>query len=154
MHVIPSYLKMLLKGFFVSNPLTITIPEETIGATASGGLSCVANADFKQRVDVEVTDSNGAKIEGQFKGSGNGTSMTLSDGKKHLNFSELEAPIDVKMQFSYDSGSGYQDNRSNEVFEKIDFNNSKVKAYTVRTEDSVDNDNNDTYLTLVALMHN
>lgn len=135
------------------NPLVITIPETTTGATVSGGISCVANAGYMQRVDVEIVDSNGTRVTGQFNGNGEGVSMTLDGKKKHLNFSDLEAPVDVKMAFSYNSGSGYQDNTAGEVVERSAFDGPTVKVFNVTTEDSTDNDDNDTYLTFVAQLH-
>lgn len=143
-----------------ANPLVFSLEDTNTdpGKTQSisGGISCRSNASYKQKVEVQLKDVNNQEITGTFEGSGENVSMKLQDGKKHLNFSDMEAPVEVSFIFSYkpSGSSSYQLNSSNEVFPTIPYNGPTVEVIDVKTEDSVDHDDNDTYLTLVAHRHN
>lgn len=138
-----------------ANPLVITIDETSTNETVSGGVSCRSHAAYIQQVSVEIKDSNGTLVTGVFQGAGENVSMPLLGGGKVLSFSELEAPVDVSLLFAYSSNNGvsFQNNSSNEVFPSIGYKDPTIEIYNVTTEDAVDSDDNDTYLTLAVHRH-
>lgn len=118
------------------NPVTVRIPSDS-----SFQFSSVANAAYYQLITIT---QNGKQVA-SFGGTGEGVQMKQSDGSTtYSGATRQSTQLSLLFQYSTNGPSG-------------PFSNSKVTVdttagivTTIATEDSIDNDNNDTVLTLVV----
>jgi len=108
-------------------------------STAHILISGSTHAAFHQRVIVNVENSDGSQTH-TFNGSGEGTpfgsSFTLDSVK-------LPATITFTFEYSQDGSNYYPSNRSEQ---DPMVNQPAIKVYSVFSEDSTDNDDNDSYM--------
>jgi hypothetical protein len=124
-----------------SNPVALTIP-----ANAKGIINSVSNAGWYQR--LTLTWSGGSAV---LQGSGEGQPMKTPDGKASLEFAPLPQGYQISATFEF-SPSGPSGPFSRALVQNpIVTTNGPFTITQVTSEDSTDNDNNDTYLTVVAV---
>lgn len=120
------------------NPIQINITTDT-----DYSITCMANAAFSQQVTIK--DMNG-NVQGVFVGKGEGVQMQLAEGGDHLGGATRGGKYWLTAYFETDAGSGMQPSTV-KVNSTVNTGNGSIT--TIAAEDSVDNDNNDSVLTVV-----
>jgi len=124
-----------------TNPVNLQIP-----ANSQGVANCVANAAYFQRVTL-TWDGNTAV----FSGSGEGVAMTLPSGETTLQFTPDSAARTVSATFEYSSSGSGGPFSAAAVRDPVVTNKGGFNVIEVTSEDSTDNDNNDSYLTIATV---
>ncbi len=123
------------------NPVQLSIP-----ASSQGIINCLANAAYYQRVTLAWP---GHTIV--FAGSGEGQPMTTPDGS--TTYAILPTPgafqISATFEFSQTGPSGTFQKAS--VKDPVISDKAGFHVIEVTSEDSTDNDNNDSYLTIATV---
>lgn len=122
----------------IPNPLRITLSPDS-----NYDITCVANAAFTQKVTVKDSSGN---VMGVFQGVGEGVQLQLVEGGDSLG-GATRGQIPISAFFEIDVGSGFTPSNVTVDTTASLPNGGTITA--VATEDSVDNDNNDTVMTVV-----
>ena len=118
------------------NPFTLTnIPSNT-----DIHFAAQARASYYQKVTITL---NGTTVE--FSGSGEGTKMTTSTGAATATISSGTA-TSATLHFQHSSGGANGQFVNSNVCPPSRVSTSPIGLVTISSEDSVDNDDNDTYL--------
>lgn len=129
----------------VSNPVAITVePNSKLH------ILCVAHAAYYQQVTLSFSQDMSSPI-GTFSGSGEGVAMTLSGGGTTLsNDTGTNNTLYAQFQFST-TGPGGSFQQATVCAPIIVGTSPNPVITTVTSEDLVDSDDNDSYLTIIDL---
>lgn len=127
------------------NPVTITLPSDS-----AGSIFCHANAMYWQRVTLNITGGGTQPTTVVFQGTGEGVSLPYdSSGDTTYSLGTRQGTtISALFEFST-SGQGGPFQKAN-VRNPIINQAGTMYIVQVTSEDSTDNDNNDSYLSIVV----
>lgn len=121
------------------NPLPIQIP-----AKQPGQITAEANAAFIQRVTLTFLNEKHT-----LQGNGDGRPMTTPDGQRAITLPSQEFDYEIQALFEFQrEPNGPFANASVRTF--LNYQQGNFHWIKVTTEDATDNDDNDTYLTIVT----
>jgi len=126
-----------------TNPVNIHI-----GPNSQGFMNCVSNAAYFQRVNVSVF---GTVVS--FQGTGEGQAMTTGDGGTSYELPTRPEAYDITASFEFSTDGPQGHFQSSSVKDPIVTSQGGFTMTEITAEDSVDNDNNDSYLTVVVVSY-
>ena len=133
------------------NPNRVIIDLNNSGNNATGIVTCSAYASYIQKAEVYIADKSGTEQAfGVFQGTGEDGVMTLPDGSRVLNISNISTPATVIVNFLYssDGGESFTHLSDANIFARTIVNTNTVQAIEVVSKDHLDSDANDTLLTI------
>ncbi len=135
-----------------TNPKMVMLGLDKTKGTTSGIITCTANADNFQKVELFMRDANYTEVAVTFTGSGAGEPMLTGDMKKSLKFDSWSLPIHMVAHFSYsdDDGNSFQKNSDDQIKTWVLHEDQQVEILKVSSEDGVDNDFSDSVLLIVG----
>ena len=125
----------------MSNPVSIPIP-----ASSQGVINCVANAAYYQRVTLTWGSTTVV-----FAGTGEGTPMTTADGETTAQIPPTPDAFNIQALFEFSTNGSSGPFSPATVREPVISNKGGFNVAEVMSEDSTDNDNNDSYLTVATV---
>jgi hypothetical protein len=128
-----------------TNPVAIAVEPQSVLH-----ILCVAHADFYQQVILSFSQNMSSPI-GTFSGSGEGVTMKLAGGGTTLSQSTgSNSTLYAQFQFS-SSGSGGPFQQASVCAPIVVGSSPGPVITTVTSEDLIDTDDNDSYLTIIDL---
>lgn len=121
------------------NPIDVSIP-----ANSQGSIQCLANAAFWQRVTL---DWPGDMVF--FQGTGEGEPMQTPDRQNAYLLRAESSAYRIRAMFEYSTGGPNGPFQLGRVLDPVVTDKGMFTIVQVTSEDSADNDNNDSYLTIV-----
>ncbi|MEM7245971.1 MAG: hypothetical protein AAF533_11555 [Acidobacteriota bacterium] len=135
-----------------TNPQTMTVDLGGRTGTADVLIKAEAHAAFRQRVALELKSADGKHQAVTFNGTGENVPMKDGGGADKLYITGWQLPIKIVATYSFSSNGGrsYQNVPDGNVIPKTLVDSPQVQVVQVTTEDFHDNDDNDTYLHVIA----
>lgn len=124
-----------------TNPVSINIPKDAMVT-----LTAVANAGWYQRVTLTWPGNTVV-----FQGTGEGVAMTTPDGQDVRDVGPALQPYQISALFEFSQNGPSGPFSRARVQNPVILTKDPFKITQVTSEDGADNDNNDTYLTVVAV---
>lgn len=124
-----------------TNPVSVTIPKDAMVT-----LTAVANAGWYQRVTLTWPGNTVV-----FQGSGEGVAMTMPNGQDVMDVGPAVQPYQISALFEFSSSGPNGPFSRARVQNPVILSKGPFTINQITSEDSNDNDNNDTYLTIVAM---
>jgi hypothetical protein len=124
-----------------SNPANLSIP-----AGSQGAITCLANAAYYQRVTLSWGSTTVI-----FSGTGEGIAMTTSTGDQLFLIPPNKDALSISATFEYSTTGKNGTYGKASVNTPIISDKGGFHVIEVTSEDSTDNDNNDSYLTITTV---
>jgi hypothetical protein len=122
-----------------TNPVDVGIPRDQAGI-----VSCMCNAAYFQKVTIQWPSGGATEI---FEGTGEDVQMKTSNGHTVAPVRPNRSPLLVSCLFEYSSSGKGGSLSKAKVKDPVYSTNGGYTTITVVSEDDVDDDYNDSYLT-------
>ncbi len=124
-----------------SNPVSLSIP-----ASSQGVINCLSNAAYYQRVSLSWPGHTVV-----FSGTGEGQSMKTASGDDVYSIPPTPAAFTISATFEYSKSGSSGTFHKASVKTPVVTDKGGFNVIEVTSEDSTDNDNNDSYLTIATV---